>query len=152
MRYQPRPYLPAVVGPLAALVIERELGEQLMEHARRLALNPSERNQRAAEQIQAAVASMRESARQLTSRDESASTGSAGGTAEPVGAAPDAGSSHLLGSGLTVRAVAERCRVSERYIRKLIADEVLSATKPGREWVIDPESVAEYEATARSIA
>lgn len=42
--------------------------------------------------------------------------------------------------------MASRIGISERYVRKLIRDERLEATKPGREWLVDDESVIELEA------
>lgn len=149
MTYERRPYLPAVVSPLAALVLSGDLASVIEPYLRSMELSPIERNREAARQIRQAQASMRESARQLRQRGE---VGSAGGTAEPapVVEVAESGVSSSW-DHLTVVQVAGRLQVSSEYVRRLCRTGGLSATRSGRDWAIDAESVAAYELSRRRV-
>ena len=142
--------LAASVGPLASSVIVSRFGLALEETARNFELVGTPEAVGAAKQLRRALAEMRESARlRNLARAE---IGSGGGTAEPAGVAPgpELGAPpwiHLL----RVSQVVERLGVSGSYVRRMCRDGDLSATKVGREWLIEEQAVADLLA-ARSVA
>lgn len=160
MTYRPRPYLPAVMGPRACVVVQRALseGDQLRRFeqlAAGLDASRDPENLLAAGEVRSWLASMREAAGQYRARQTGGVVGSAGGTSEPVSGAggAESGVSPPSGSGIRrVAEVAEELELSESYVKRLCRDEVLSATKSGREWAIDAGSVAEYQASRRRVA
>lgn len=145
---EPRPLLPAVVGPWAAYVIARDYGDELVRHAAALEASPT--TAVLGRQLRAAVAQMREAGRQqLEAHRASQGWGSVDGTAElPV--ADDRASSEVPPwMHLTVDQVAGKVGLSESYVRRLCRNEALPATKRGRQWLIDSRVVADLE-TLRS--
>lgn len=152
MTYEPRPYLPAVVSPLASLLLTKpEILAALEPWLLGMERSPLEGNRRAARETRAGLASMRESGRQWLVRQ---GVGSDDGTSEPSVVAGGAQSSTCPPpeSGLGAREVAERWEVSTEYVTRLCRNKRLSAVQVGRTWVIDKESVTEYEAQRRPVA
>jgi hypothetical protein len=137
-----------VVGPRAAFVIVREVGDQVERLAAALASSHVEENRVAAAELQRAMDSMREAARQRREREVG---GSAERTTEPVGA-ESRGASSCPPWWLGSRGVAERLGVSTEYVARLCRRGDLSGVQQGRAWAIDPESVALYEAARRPVA
>lgn len=87
-------------------------------------------------------------------RDHTSQVADTGNAAMP-NRGPRPALSHLGGVGpavLTASQVAERLGLKERQVRNLCGpDGPLSATKPGKQWLIDEESVRDLE-TLRSVA
>ncbi len=50
---------------------------------------------------------------------------------------------------ITTPQAAERLGVTRQWIQQLIQAGILSAQKPGRDWMVDAESVARYQANRR---
>lgn len=146
----------AYMDTLACVIFMRlldrpEVAPLLADLLRGLALSMDTANQLAVEQVESTIAQMR-SARGELLRHRDEAEGSAGGTSEPVEAtarARSAASSPWTGR---VAEVAERLELSESYVKRLCRNQVLSATKSGREWVIDQASVDAYEAARRPVA
>jgi excisionase family DNA binding protein len=46
---------------------------------------------------------------------------------------------------ISVTEAARRAGITDRHIRRLIADGVLQATRIGRAWLVDADSVAAYQ-------
>lgn len=153
MTYARRPIRPAVVGPRASRRILHEMGDQLERLAVSLAGSPHEQNRIEGRELVAALALMREAARELGERRRDVE-GSDNGTTEHRVASVDGGSSRppRMPAVIPARVVASRNRVSPSYVTRLCRDEVLEATKPGREWLIDAGSVSAWEAARRPVA
>lgn len=138
-----RTFLPAVVPPWAAYVIARDLGPRL--EAQAAALRDGGQHV-IADQVMAALASMREAGRQRMDAHQQVRSevgAQAGvGTSEVPTTAQSAGSERVLGSGLLTREVAEILRVSDRQVRNLRVDQRISATWSRGRWVFDEVSVA----------
>lgn len=135
-----RPYLAAVIGPLAALIIDREMGANL----RRRAIDLAALGQvDASRQMSAAAAQLRESARQLAERT------SAGGSGEVPQPAGEAGSEVPPGTAIAsdwwpTAVVAGELRIGSRQVRNLAKPGgPLTATTVGGQLYIDPASVIE---------
>lgn len=156
MKYRGMHLRGAHVEPLACLVLLKilqsdEVEPRLSRYMQGLAQTPDEKARSMRAQVDAALAEMRATVRELGEHD--AELGSSGvGTAEPVGPGSPAESVSPPSGHLTVTAVAERLSVSKEYVRRLCRDTRLSATRRGREWLIEPGSVIEYEATRSTAA
>lgn len=143
----------AYFGPLAtALLIRHCTGQptdpvDLDELADRYDRVGTAGSREAARQLRAGLSMARHSERDR--RRTQAGRGSAAGTAEPESAAGGAGSVSTPRTHLTVVQVAEKAGVSTSYVKRLCRGSALSATKPGREWLIDAESFADWQ-TART--
>lgn len=148
--YVRRPLLPAPVGPLACSVIVSRFGAEIEETARKFEETGSPQGVDAARQLRDALAAMGESARLRNLAQ--AGAGSASGTSEPVGVTHGATSGSSPWTLLTVSQVAEQLRVSRRYVTSLCVDGRLSATKPGRAWLIEAVSVADYQTVKEQTA
>lgn len=135
-------------------LLERpEVAPHLADLLRGLAASSDPANRAAVEQVEAALAEMRDArARLAAHRDEL--KGCASATPQPVDAeAPATSVSSRPPRVLLVGEVAERLRCSETWVKRLCSSGVLSATKPGgRDWAIDAGSVAAYEAARRPVA
>lgn len=138
-----RSFLPAVVGPWAALVIARDFGDKITVKA--AALRAAGQVE-AADQLLVAVASMREAGRQRMAahrHTQSEVDGQAGiGRSEVPIAGGSSESSRLLGSGMTTREVATQLRVSSRQVLNLRGTRLVATWSKGR-WLFDEVSVAE---------
>lgn len=145
-QFEVRPFLPAVVGPRAARAIDRHMGPALDRLAQGLMASPIVANREHGVELQLALKSLRESARQW---DERTGHGSDRGTAEPVVVVEGAQSSQPPGHRLTVGQVAERTGLSPEFIRRICDAGILSATQPGGRgtpWLIDETSANDYKA------
>jgi hypothetical protein len=133
-----RPLLAPVIGPLAAVIIDRELGATLRRRARDLAaLGQVD----ASRQLASAAAQLSEAARQLMERT------SAAGSPEvpPAPASAESGSPWWSTS-----VVAEKLGgISARQVRYLVDQGRLSAITVSGRKLIDPLSVAEEQARRR---
>jgi excisionase family DNA binding protein len=146
----------AYLDPLACVIFMRllerpEVAPLLADLLRGLALSADAANRLAVEQVESTIAQMTSARRDLM-RERDEHRGSAGGTSEPQEPAAQTVSAVSPPRTSRVAEVAERLELSESYVKRLCRDRVLSATKVGREWVIDAASVDEYEAARRPVA
>lgn len=133
-----RPVLWAVVPPVVAFVIDREVGRALEVKAAAMRSHHPE----VAHELLVAVAQLRESGRQYAAtRSGGSGSQASGGSAEVPEARGGSGSEGPPG-GLTTQEVATRLGISDRQVRNLIAEERLVATRGRRGYVVDEESVA----------
>lgn len=156
--YRPRPYLTADVGPMACLVLRRQFGAAIEQHAQGLASSSDERNREAAAELRDALDRMREAELAWRSRQsEDGASGSVVGTSElaavPLGA--ECGSPLPMedSSERTARQVASECRVSASYVRRLCRKgTTLRGRLVGGVWFIEAASVAQFKAKRRPVA
>jgi len=153
MRYRGVEIRGAHMDTLACVIFLRllerpEVAPLLGDLLQGLALSADSGNRLAVEQVEGTLAQMR-SARGELMRHRNELRGSAGGTSEPGKAEVRAACAASPPGTGRVAQVAERLGLSESYVKRLCRDQVLSATKSGREWVIDEASVVAY-AEARS--
>lgn len=137
MAAEERPLLAAIVGPFAAVVIDRELGPDLRRKAAALmALGQDE----AARQLSLAADQVREAARQLLERTSVSGTAELPQTVESAESECPPRPIEWWPTGV----VAEKLGVSERQVRNLAKQPGrLSATTLGGRTLIDPLSVVE---------
>lgn len=157
MREQ-RTFLPALVPPWAAYIIDRDLGRQLEEKA---ATWRAAGQDVIAEALLVAVAQLRESGRQrweahLQERRSEVTHQAAVGTSEvPISPGSAESVSPIRGGhgpGLSTGQVAEMLEIGVRQVVNLIhkPDGGLSATWHRGRWVIDEVSLAELIESRRS--
>lgn len=144
--YEPRALLPATVGPRASTLFVRHHAGDLLRTA---ATYERAGDLAAAREVRIAVAQMQSAARMLRDSlrgtdDEIAVSGNAAmpsdGDVAPSKVSSTGMADVLL--HLRVTEVAEMLDLKERQVRNLCGpDGPLSATKVGREWLIDEASV-----------
>lgn len=146
----------AVVQPLACVVLLKvlqapEVAPHLSRYLHGLGLRPDRAGHPTIAQVEAALAQMHAAQEEYWAL-MAEPDGSAVGTAEPALAEAQAESVPPPSGHLTVTAVAERLSFSREYVRRLCRSGRLSATRRGREWLIEPGSVIEYEAMRSTAA
>lgn len=140
-------HLAAVVPPWAAFVISRDFGREIERKAAAIAAAQPE----VARQLRVALEQMREAGRQQYDAAVGNRCQAEVGNAEVPSGAGVSASAVSPRFGLTTRQVAERLELkSDRQVRNLIKDQVLSATRRGRgPYVVDEVSVAIEEERRR---
>ena len=138
----------AVIPPVASVWVWKMVRDHIDKAAdyQRLIGKPSN-----ARQLEHARDQLREAVR-LYERDRAALLGtSEGGSAETESAHRPAESGTSPLGGWTASTVATRLGITSSRVRQLTRAGALTARKSGGTWLIDPESLTEYEAR-RSIA